>query len=60
MDARHVDTYLANTRLLFSGLCRPEPVLRAAVERLVGLLRERRVNYFYALDQFKVPIFICC
>lgn len=36
--------------------CRPESVLRKAVERLVGLLRERRVNYFYALDQFKVRI----
>lgn len=29
-------------------------MLRSALERLVGLLRERRVNYFYALDQFKV------
>lgn len=31
-------------------------MLRTAVARLVGLLRERRVNYFYALDQFKVRI----
>jgi hypothetical protein len=34
--------------------CRPEPVLRRALDRLVSLLRERKVNYFYALDQFKV------
>ena len=33
---------------------RPERVLRAALARLVGLLRRREVNYFYALDQFKV------
>ncbi len=33
--------------------CRPEPVLRKALERLIGLLRAREVGYFYALDQFK-------
>ena len=29
-------------------------MLRAALARLLGLLRRREVNYFYALDQFKV------
>lgn len=32
---------------------RPEPVLRLALDRLVALLRTKKVNYFYALDQFK-------
>jgi hypothetical protein len=39
---------------LLPGGCRPEPVLRAALRRLVGLLRDGAVNYFYALDQLKV------
>jgi hypothetical protein len=29
-------------------------VLRRALDRLIRLLREGEVNYFYALDQFKV------
>ncbi len=33
--------------------CRPEAVLRVALQRLVGLLRDGAVNYFYALDQLK-------
>ena len=37
-----------------STACRPEPVLRRALDRLIRLLREGEVNYFYALDQFKV------
>jgi hypothetical protein len=32
---------------------RPEPVLRAALDRLVGLVAGGGVNYFYAQDQFK-------
>ena len=32
---------------------RPEPVLAAALERLVGLMAGRGVTYFYAADQFK-------
>lgn len=33
---------------------RPEAVVRRAYARLVGLLASGAVNYFYALDQFKV------
>lgn len=40
-------------RLLQHAQVRPEPVLRAALDRLVGLLRQGTVNYFYACDQFK-------
>jgi len=32
---------------------RPEPVLRQALARIVKLLREGSVNWFYACDQFK-------
>lgn len=32
---------------------RPEPVLRKALARLVGLIASGDVNYFYAQDQFK-------
>lgn len=32
---------------------RPEPVLRKALQRLVGLIASGDVNYFYAQDQFK-------
>lgn len=32
---------------------RPEPVLRKALGRLVGLIASGDVNYFYAQDQFK-------
>lgn len=32
---------------------RPEPVLRRALDRLIGLLRSGSVNYFYACDQLK-------
>ena len=35
------------------SVVRSEPVLRHALDRLVGLLREGSVNYFYACDQFK-------
>ena len=39
---------------------RPEPVLRRALERLVGqLAAEQPVKYLYALDQFKVRG-LCC
>lgn len=38
--------------------CRPEPVLRAALRRLVGLLRDGAVNYFYALDQLKASVIL--
>lgn len=39
---------------------RPEAVVRRAYERLVGLLAGGAVNYFYALDQFKVRRVLCC
>lgn len=32
---------------------RPEPVLRKALTRLVGVLQSKTVNYMYACDQFK-------
>ncbi|GAX79021.1 hypothetical protein CEUSTIGMA_g6461.t1 [Chlamydomonas eustigma] len=32
---------------------RPEPVLRRALSRLVGMLKEGSANWFYACDQFK-------
>jgi hypothetical protein len=35
------------------SVVRPEPVLRRALDRLVGMLREGRANWFYACDQFK-------
>jgi hypothetical protein len=35
------------------SVVRPEPVLRKALDRLVGMLREGRANWFYACDQFK-------
>lgn len=41
-------------RLAAATACRPEPVLRRALDRLIRLLRDGEVNYFYALDQFKV------
>lgn len=31
-------------------------MLRLALDRLVALLRTKKVNYFYALDQFKVGL----
>lgn len=37
---------------------RPEAVLRAALARLLRLLRSREVNYFYALDQFKASFLV--
>ena len=36
------------------AVVRPEPVLAEALARLVGLVASGEVNYFYALDQFKV------
>jgi len=33
---------------------RPEPVLRRALERLLRLISEKKENFFYAQDQFKV------
>ncbi|KAF5831238.1 SAC3/GANP/Nin1/mts3/eIF-3 p25 family-domain-containing protein [Dunaliella salina] len=35
------------------SVVRPEPVLRRALDRLVSLLRQDDVNYFYACDQLK-------
>lgn len=35
------------------AVVRPQPILRRALDRLVGLLRDGSVNYFYACDQFK-------
>lgn len=35
---------------------RPEYVLRRALDRLVGLIRNPGVKYFYSSDQFKVNI----
>lgn len=47
-------SYFRLTRAPDPSTVRPEPILRKALDRLVGMLRSGNTKYLYAQDQFKV------